>query len=99
MKIAINGSLVNTEDIYKITKVKAIKLQDDGLGTFWEEEVCDHKADIFQFEVFIYNRSNSIECRISNTDNGNKEKLMNIREELFTLWSNNKLNILQFNCN
>lgn len=92
MKISINGEIIDTDRIFKITPV--IRGYFDDLdGYFIEDkggntEYCDYLY-IFQIEFF--------DKRLIEIENKSQEKLIKFREDIIKVWSQNQSIIPQFN--
>lgn len=86
MKIAINGDIIDTKNIYKIEKI---------ITGYWErhhgELAWMSKGSDFGFSILLFNKHELI---IKHYD---KFKVESIRNKLIKIWSNNQSEIPQFN--
>lgn len=92
MKIAINGDIIDTENIYKITKIKRnnLDINQEWCHTF-EIQLFNNKIIeiIDQFpQKYLHNK----------LENQNiYDKISNFRDGIIKIWSENQSDIPQFN--
>lgn len=86
MKIAINGSIIETENIYEITPINQIRSQ---------------YKNHFGFEIRIFNNELPISINKVALDEQEitviSDALTKVREGIIALWSNNQSKIPQIN--
>ena len=84
MKIAINGDIINTKNIYKITKVK---------------KDLDYDCTYYFKIIFFNNIINyiTIDREGNETLEICKEKLSKFRDSIIKIWSEKQSDIPQFN--
>lgn len=117
MKIAINGSLIETEHIYEITKITfdnwghlhftfEIKLFNDKIITIKKSSNCyiGDKHDSKNPEHRVYttvgeSRGDRTYREVIESDvyHDALEEIVNFRNKILNVWSNNQLKIPQFN--
>lgn len=84
MKIAINGDIINTKNIYEITKI---------------EKDLDYDCDYY-FRIIFFNNTIkyvTIDCEGIETLEFCQEKLSKFRDSIIKIWSENQSDIPQFN--
>ena len=90
MKIAINGDIINTKDIYKVTKIQ--KVFYDFEFRFSIELFNNHEIQVGILEWAVeekeYTRQELNKAKI---------KLAKFRQSIIDIWSENQSEIPQFN--
>lgn len=87
MKIAINGDIIDTKDIYKITKIQSGYWNTYDIKGWFEP---DTNGDTFGFYIIFFNKTQE-------DYHGNYNKLSKFREQIIKIWSKNQNEIPQFN--
>lgn len=87
MKVSVLGNIIDTEDIYMITKV-----MEDLNNYSFEIKFFNHKE--FTVSTYYHNVYDSSKNSKENNEL-KKEKVSKLRDELIKLWSNNQSDILK----
>lgn len=93
MKIAINGNIIDPENIFIITPIEGLVgyFYDGCFHSTEQGKPSDKKYDQYRFEIKLFN-SNSLSFM-----NQDKEKITNFRNKIVTIWLNNQSTIPQIN--
>lgn len=90
MKIAINGDIIDTKDIYKITKIKFGDYIECHDGKFRFTETVQIPI-IYKFNIKLFNRKNI------NIKHKNLIKIESFRQSIIGVWKENQSEIPQLN--